>query len=159
MERTKPLIPGGKTSIIMVFGFWNAFFAHFVWTTHLNRCFWPPKKTDHLARLGEGRGGLSLTGNAHLNDFFLFTDVVPKCNWMCKWNCICKCIDLRDYNGILSACMGDTRGKGSIMTTKVLFAQRVVPLSVHLPTMMMVIDQWGYHIYIYKYIHTFTQFG
>ena len=28
-------------------------------------------KRDHLARLGEGGGGgLSLTGNAHLNDFF-----------------------------------------------------------------------------------------
>ena len=35
----------------------------------------------------------------------------------------------------------ETRGeKGSIMTTKVLFAQPVVPVFVRLPTMMMVIE-------------------
>ena len=33
------------------------------------------RKKDHLARLGEGGGGLRLTGNARLKYFFV--DVVP----------------------------------------------------------------------------------
>ena len=72
MERTKPLIPGGENLNNHGVWFLECFFCKFCLNYAFKPLFLTSKKTDHLARLGEGGGGPGLNGQCPFKRIFFF---------------------------------------------------------------------------------------